>query len=101
MPLAVRSSEGLGFPCEPEQRFDILFEAVSVGKAIIVLVRPAVSDARAAVRYVLPVVLLVNFPAVFSKAIDSPRTIEGRTAPPWNERAELCDSLLQGWERGA
>lgn len=61
-------------------------------------VMPAMFDALAAVRYVLPVILAVNFSPVFAETVEPPRSIEKPSLQQWNMRSKLAYGDLHSGE---
>ena len=59
------------------------------------LVALPVFDAFACVRYILPVILAVDFSAVFAKPVDFPRSVKHPSFSEWKLLPEFGDCGLQ------
>lgn len=61
-------------------------------------VSSAILNTMPGMRYILPVILLVNCSAIFAKSVDAPGSVKTPAGYEWEMLPELTHGLLQGWK---
>ena len=98
-PQSVRLSEWLGVFSEGEKVINVFLEVVLVAMGVVMFESRSVRrSTNALVRYVLPIVLLVNGSAVLAQVIHAPRLFEGGDVFFRHEDPEFFNGSLHNWE---
>ena len=84
--------------CIFQKSINVFFERLFVRFRIVVSNLFAFNHRHTTARYVLPIVLFINFSPIFAEAIESPSIIKKSFAIERNKRPEFSNRYLQLWE---